>query len=100
MTGVQTCALPISIQAGAAINLSPRTITIDKVDGQAVTTRVYNQTEKGTVFAWQANVGLPVAKLGKRLNLCLEGGYGFNGGSFGVRMTTSKVVVERIVKTK
>lgn len=74
----------ISATAGAALKLKPGNIIIDKYDGQTKVGTVFNQTEKGAVFAWQANVSVPVAKLGKRLNLCLEGGYGFNGGTAGV----------------
>jgi hypothetical protein len=74
----------ISATAGAALKLKPGNIIIDKYDGQTKVGTVFNQTEKGTVFAWQANISVPVAKLSKRLNLCLDGGYGFNGGTAGV----------------
>ncbi len=74
----------ISAEAGAAFKLAPRRITIDKTDGQAVTSRVFDKTDNSTIFAWQVNASLPVFKLGKRVTCNLEAGYGFNGGTVGI----------------
>ncbi|MBP6432927.1 MAG: hypothetical protein KA319_14285 [Ferruginibacter sp.] len=82
--------IEVSATAGAALKLKPRNIIIDKYDGQAKLGTVFNTTEKGTLFAWQANVSVPFAKLSKRLNLCLEAGYGFNGGTVGVTFRLGK----------
>lgn len=74
----------ISAEVGAAFKLVPRQITIDKTDGQAVTSRVFDKTDNNSIFAWQMKASLPVFGLGKRINCCLEAGFGFNGGTVGI----------------
>ncbi len=74
----------IDAQVGAAFKLSPRRITIDRTDGQAVISRVFDKTDKGTTLAWQVNASVPVFRIGDALSVSLNAGYGFNGGNVGV----------------
>jgi len=78
--------LEISAAAGAAFKLSPRTITIDKVDAAVPGVRVFNKIENETSLAWQVNLNILVARLGKRLNGYIQAGYGFNGGTIGITL--------------